>query len=340
MLELLQLFFWRFLFYTSRIRCSKIAWDLVTNVKGKRIVMVYAHTTKWDAFWFAVIHLAFNLPITSFMWHSFFEIPILGSWLTRLGFISVRPPKFNNPLSDQESEPQSQPGIIEQTVTILNDSSRFPKGFVFYISPQGGITSAEWKKGYYEIAKQTNSEIFIASFDYQHWALKITQVGIDPNTKSLAETERLLKAEMVSLPTLHLNNTNPLPVSTDPNYPLSSYYFDYCQVVFVLGSLSLYFYHSLIDFLCYIPFLTTHWLLVEYISQTHLIRRDRFWLTNSVLKFGYYPNIVVSPSYFQSLIYAHAVIISVLIFFDSLLIPWLIVASGVIIALNFSTLFK
>lgn len=125
------------------------------NPRKEKLVLVFPHSSKWESFWYVVYHAATGKKACALCYYSFFNIPIIGKWLKNVGLIPVYPKAYGGPGS-----------AVESIVTILNDTTNYPNGFVFAISPQGGINAAEWKSGYYAIARATGAQIVVFGLDY------------------------------------------------------------------------------------------------------------------------------------------------------------------------------
>jgi 1-acyl-sn-glycerol-3-phosphate acyltransferase len=181
--------FFQFLYYLCPITGSFQLWQLLINANKNKNVVVFSHSSKWDSWFFLVLQLAFDLRVTGFCYYTFFKIPILGSILTKAGLIPVQPKRYGG-----------KGGMTQTVIDMLNARDN---GFVFLVSPQGGISKAEWEKGFYTIAKATNAKIHLIGLDYEYFRIMTSHVAIDPQTTSFEETIAILKHDIAYCRALH-----------------------------------------------------------------------------------------------------------------------------------------
>lgn len=124
---------------------------------SKRGLIVFSHSTQMDYFillayilWddgFRSISHRFRIMMRS----DFFDIPIVGFIIKYFGGVQATPRSLRNGGG---------------TTSVINNLNNENGGYTFLISPKGTIIKAEWRTGWYHIARGTESGIGVGGVDY------------------------------------------------------------------------------------------------------------------------------------------------------------------------------
>ena len=173
----------KFILFAGSPYFSKDLKHILDNPSHQKFVVVFPHSSKWESFWYIVYHASRGTKACALCYHEFFQKPVLGAWLRFTGMISVHPARYGGAQSS-----------TQQVIDMLNDPKRYPNGFMFMISPQGGINADSWKSGYYAIAKGTNAKMIIFGVDYSVHAAsyidRVFEVVRTKQIKTLLEEEK------------------------------------------------------------------------------------------------------------------------------------------------------
>jgi hypothetical protein len=142
-------------------------------------VLVYSHTTYADFYIFLLYYIANHenfSSIKTLVKPEPFEYA--GKYLRAIGAIPATQRDIKNGNG------------VNKIVYELKQYDNFK----FLISPKGTITNAEWRHGYYAIAKETKSKLTVVGLDYEIKQLVIH--GSISYDKPKEEIERYLKEEL------------------------------------------------------------------------------------------------------------------------------------------------
>jgi hypothetical protein len=184
--------------YFAKISLQLMGWKadartLSIMCTNPRFVAISLHTSKWDSIIGILFQLAYRIPSTYVIRHTWIKDPITGPILSELGFIAV-----------DETKNGQTPAVIEKLSTFSN--------FVFIIMPEGDVDlTPRWKSGYYYIAKGLNVNILPITLDFSNHTLSVTDIVI-VGDRSLEDVERECKARLItdSIP-MHPASAFPAP---------------------------------------------------------------------------------------------------------------------------------
>lgn len=126
----------------------------------KFIICLAPHTSNWDFFYGQLYSLAEGLKCNYLMKKEWFFWP-LGPIFRKTGGIPVYRQKHTS-MTDA-----------------LAETAKNTKGFRLTITPEGTRKlNAEWKKGFYYIAKNANIPILLYSLDYEKKTIRCTKTII------------------------------------------------------------------------------------------------------------------------------------------------------------------
>ena len=123
---------------------------------NKQHIVLFPHTSLFEGF-LLLLYLPFERKmikdnISFFVVDRFMGYPIIGNILKNLGGITV-----NN-----------GEGMVSSTIKFLNEN----KNKTFFISPEGSLKRAEWKSGFFHIARETGIPIIIGGIDFYSHTIK------------------------------------------------------------------------------------------------------------------------------------------------------------------------
>lgn len=115
----------------------------------KKLILVFQHTSKWDAFLYALYYMKYEIIRRRAYT---LVTPRIGNSeiLKQFGFI---------PATDVDKKGGGMTKSIIDTVSKLDE-------YMIIISPKGCITNRPWRSGYYHLAKELGCEIVCGGFDY------------------------------------------------------------------------------------------------------------------------------------------------------------------------------
>ncbi len=153
-----------------------------------RTVYVFPHSTLADAVLYVISHVAYDLPICAPMIYWWFEKPVLGPLLRRLGFFPLRGKRDGG-----------TGGTVDRIIAALQENyvSR-NRGFAVWISPEGSrFKQPRWGSGFYNIAKALDAQICVGAADYERHRIYFEASSpIDPKRleyqEAVAELEKKL----------------------------------------------------------------------------------------------------------------------------------------------------
>lgn len=156
-----------------------------------RKVVIFPHTTKWD---FPIL-AAYALTKWSIYESRVYLVmkPQLANgpfaWFFRL---------FNCLAATRREEPGG--GFIPRTVEQFKDQPTF----TILMAPEGTVARNEWRTGYFHLAKNLNCPIQVIGLDYHQRCITM-KIATLPIT--LETTEKQLKEDMATIPTLYPENS-------------------------------------------------------------------------------------------------------------------------------------
>lgn len=163
----------------------------------KRIVIVYPHTSHYDATLMLLYKKAypqFGNKLKFLVRPDLTEIPLLGNFLINNGAIPSVFIQIKNG------------GRTKEIVDYLNTQSKF----CFLLSPKGTIRKSEWKTGYYYITKGTGSYIMSLGFNYSKKEIVYNEVfpykGDDINFPSEDYMRNYLQYQLRNIPQINPEN--------------------------------------------------------------------------------------------------------------------------------------
>lgn len=163
--------------------------DNITSLrKYHRCVIIFSHTTYWDFF----IFLMYALTETS-LWHHTRTV------MSAYYYYKVK--WFFKPLGVIPATPRNEhgKGFIKQTVDDLQKINTF----YLLISPEGTVSKAPWKSGYYALAKELQCPIRVAGADYEKKCIWLGDPHLEIESKTRDQIEPELQKEMFSIAPLY-----------------------------------------------------------------------------------------------------------------------------------------
>jgi hypothetical protein len=163
----------------------------------KRALVIYPHTSYWDAVTILVYKYAFNLNTVHVVVHAgaYYKYPKLMKLLNAL---PATPRERNNG------------GFVNETVGYFQNKCEY----YLFISPKGTLKKDPWRSGYYHIAKGLNLPIYVIGFDYYTHTMKmVSSKQYDVSDYELLS--RSLKNDMGCITPLHKNCSEVDLVYTD-----------------------------------------------------------------------------------------------------------------------------
>lgn len=115
-----------------------------------RAVLIAApHSSNWDGVWGIAAKLALGIRLSILGKHSLFKIPLMGPLLRWQGVIPVN-----------RKAPQ---GVVEQAAAAMRG-----RACIWYaMAPEGTRTQvAQWKPGFWRIARAADVPVLAVAFDY------------------------------------------------------------------------------------------------------------------------------------------------------------------------------
>jgi len=241
-------FFW---YVLSPIRGTPEFWDHVFNRKKEKLVTVFAHSSKLDSIYFLIMSLLFNVPCRALCFYTFFDVPVLGSLLKKLGLIPVQPKRFGGPGN-----------ATQAIIDVLNEKEYFN----FWISPPGGITKLQWQQGYYHIARATGAKVVLLGLDYQYWTTVMAAKRLNPEAMSVEVMEANLQHDMALISNLYPENTNPESIYIEGR---STSALDWLHLLFAAGAAAFAYRHSWRCTVAYAPLLLIRWALMDQFRKNY-----------------------------------------------------------------------
>lgn len=142
--------------YFARFILAVMGWkqlneqDLLNYLNVKPVVVVFPHTTYADFFFFMLYMVAY--PEIYKYTHG-----IMNEYHYNKFYYVV---KFLHLCSATKVTDRGK-GCVNQTIEYLRN-----KDFIFFISPEGTISKAPWRSGYYAIASTFKCPVRVIGFDY------------------------------------------------------------------------------------------------------------------------------------------------------------------------------
>lgn len=163
----------------------------------KRIVIVYPHTSHYDAILMLLYKKAypnFGKRLKFLIRPDLTEVPLLGNFLMKEGAIPSMFIQIKNG------------GRSREIINYLNTQD----SFCFLLSPKGTIRKSEWKTGYYYITKGTGSYIMALGLDYKKREIVYNEVypykGNDINFPSEEYMRNYLQYQLRNIPQINPEN--------------------------------------------------------------------------------------------------------------------------------------
>ena len=127
----------------------------VRNVSKKAMLIVGPHTSNWDALFYFLFKVSFNLNTTILVKNTLVRWPMRWFW-NSVGAFSI--------------DRQNAQDIVEEMTTIINARQRI----FFCLSPEGtrGFRP-NWKNGFLRIAYNTDIPIYMSSIDYSTKTIQV-----------------------------------------------------------------------------------------------------------------------------------------------------------------------
>lgn len=174
---------------------SLFGWKEPTSLPTEPCIIVFSHTSYWDAFVF------FLWRISTYGWNSYALVnPKFSKWYYRpftlmLNYIFAPPVETKNNNSIKE---------IVKIIGMKSTSNHAPK--TLFLSPKGTCSKKEWRSGYYYIAKELNYNIHPLCVDNTNREL-IVGSPVNPNTMSLNECTINLQKQLGKYRGLYVENS-------------------------------------------------------------------------------------------------------------------------------------
>lgn len=161
--------------------------NIMRLTEYERSVYIFSHTSYFDFYIFILYRLAYPEYLDNlFTLVKPQPFRYAGWLLNRVGAIPA------SRLEDKGS------GGVQRIVDILNEK----KSFKFMLSPKGTIVRREWRSGYFQIAKLTNSVIRVVGLDYADHNVLISK-ACDVNDYNLESLQEVLQNTISKIVPLH-----------------------------------------------------------------------------------------------------------------------------------------
>jgi 1-acyl-sn-glycerol-3-phosphate acyltransferase len=184
-----------------------IGWNFITDKKNeyknlvanKNYLVVFPHTTYWDAVIFMIYRNAYpDIFRNSKMYlkPDYFDNTSYGVnlFLNKLGFFRA------NSVNNEKKE-----HTIKKTTEKLKNLS---SNYLLWMSPKGTIMNKPWRSGYYYLAKELNIPIVVAGLDYEKKQCVISDIfHIDFEKDSKDSVEEKIKNSMSKIVPLNIENS-------------------------------------------------------------------------------------------------------------------------------------
>lgn len=149
-----------FLHYLARIIMRLVGWRIDGKLPDlpKFVLIGAPHTSNWDFLLFLGVIFSLQANVHFMGKAELFRFPI-GWFFRYCGGVPV--------------DRKKSTGLVEQMVKVYNQSDKF----ILVIAPEGTRHQvAEWKRGFYHIAKNAGIPIVIAVVDGKHKTVHLGQV--------------------------------------------------------------------------------------------------------------------------------------------------------------------
>src|SRR5579872_6384925 len=125
-----------------------------------RHVMIYAHTTAYDAIIGYLVYTAYDIPVIGVAKQELSQIPILGYIMKQMDVIFIDRVRNTN------------------TAKFISDELDKRRNFVFVISPEGSRNKVkDIRSGFYYIAANTHSNLNIIRLNYETQTITIDNIA-------------------------------------------------------------------------------------------------------------------------------------------------------------------
>jgi 1-acyl-sn-glycerol-3-phosphate acyltransferase len=124
------------------------------------VAVFYPHTSNWDFVMSLLGVWSAGVPLSFFVKHSLFRIPLFGRWLRSVGGLPV--------------VRSARQGAVAQMAEQLRLAKQDDRFLWLGISPEGTRTlTSGWRTGFYRIARQADVPLCLISMDYGRRRLAI-----------------------------------------------------------------------------------------------------------------------------------------------------------------------
>lgn len=125
------------------------------------VIVVYPHTSNWDFVIGLLAKWALGLPARFWGKDSLFRLPLLGRFMRRVGGIAV--------------DRSAAHGVVGGTVQQMRLARERGELFWLALAPEGTRRAMPgWRSGFYRVAVAAEVPIGVASFDYPHRLVRLT----------------------------------------------------------------------------------------------------------------------------------------------------------------------
>jgi hypothetical protein len=192
-------------------------WKEVKLPYDEPCIVVYAHTSYWDAFFY------FLYRISSYGENMYTLVqPKLSKWYYR-PFALLLNMIFAPPVENRNNNTLN---VIIKTFSDKPTSKTAHK--ILVLSPKGTCSKKEWRSGYYYIAKELNYKIYPLCIDYTN-RTPIFGNPVNPNTMSLDECTINLQKQLGQYRGLNLENAE-FEITDNCGCPYECLFpFDFCM---------------------------------------------------------------------------------------------------------------
>lgn len=124
--------------------------SLVKLQEHKKLILIFPHTTSWDAFLYSLFYLKYDVirkRAYTLINPKFGECDILK----KFGFITAT------------SVNEKNGGMVSKII----DTVKNREEYMILLSPKGSVQNKPWRSGYYYLAKELGCEILVGGFDYE-----------------------------------------------------------------------------------------------------------------------------------------------------------------------------
>ena len=193
-------------------------WRECHNLPNEPCVLVFFHTSYWDAF-VAILYILTNRGKNTYC----ITQPKISKWyyypfakLVNAIFAPDNNKKNNNSINSIVSQFKNKPSTDEARRMLI-------------IAPKGTCGKKEWRSGYYYIAKELNYKIYPYNMDFTNREIYFGE-PVDPSIMSLEECNENLQQQLSKYRPLITDNAE-IDISNCCGCPYESLFpFDMCMV--------------------------------------------------------------------------------------------------------------